>query len=150
MNSSAYILNGSFLSYSLIFFALTGVASDSKAILSLGYCKENENQSEIEIVYFAKRWTWFPMIFCCFQILHSIYKFNTIDTRITRNRERNLKRELRNANDLYIPAHNYATLKRMPLFNFPLIWNAVGAERNNPRQHLFIKHQRNALLLDLQ
>ncbi len=51
---------------------------------------------------------------------------------------------------VYTPAHNYATLKRMPLFNFPLVWNAVGVERNNPRQHLFINHQRNALLLDLQ
>ncbi len=27
----------------------------------------------------------------------------------------------------------YATLKRMPLFNFPLIWNAVGVEKNKPR-----------------
>ncbi len=32
---------------------------------------------------------------------------------------------------MYIPAHNYATLKRMPLFNFPLVWNGVGIEKNN-------------------
>jgi hypothetical protein len=66
------------------------------------------------------------------------------------NRERNPNRELRNADDLYIPAHNYATLKSMPLFNFPQVWNAVGIEKNNSRQNLFIKHQRNALLLNLQ
>jgi hypothetical protein len=39
------------------------------------------------------------------------------------NRDRNLNRLLRNANDLYIPAHNFATLKRFPLFTFPRLWN---------------------------
>jgi hypothetical protein len=54
------------------------------------------------------------------------------------NRERNPNREFRNADELYIPA----TLKRMPLFNFPLVWNAVQMEKNISRQNLFIKHQR--------
>ena len=39
------------------------------------------------------------------------------------NRERLPNRELRNADDLYIQPHNFATLKRMQLFNFPRIWN---------------------------
>ncbi len=45
------------------------------------------------------------------------------------NRERFPERTLRNADHLYmpaIPAHNNATLKRLPRFNFPSIWNSAG------------------------
>jgi hypothetical protein len=65
------------------------------------------------------------------------------------NRERLPARELRNADQLYIPAHNYATLKRMPLFNFPAIWNATGPEKNDPRKHRFIKQMKMTLLSNL-
>ncbi len=41
----------------------------------------------------------------------------------TTNRERNPNLALRNADNLYIHAHNYATLKRLSLFSFPKIWN---------------------------
>jgi hypothetical protein len=36
------------------------------------------------------------------------------------NRERNPERALRNADQLYVPPHHFATLKRLPLFNFRL------------------------------
>ncbi len=42
------------------------------------------------------------------------------------NRERFADRELRNADQLYVPPHRFPALKRMPLFNFPLVWNAEG------------------------
>jgi hypothetical protein len=34
-----------------------------------------------------------------------------------------MNRLLRNASDLFVPAHNFATLKRFPLFTFPRLWN---------------------------
>ncbi len=48
------------------------------------------------------------------------------------NRMRNLNIELRNADNLYIPAHHMATVKRFPLFNFPKIWNDAPDIKNNP------------------
>jgi hypothetical protein len=56
------------------------------------------------------------------------------------NRERNPDRILRNADQLYVPPHNYATLKRMPLYNFPYTWNQEGIEKFNPIQHRYLKH----------
>jgi hypothetical protein len=55
------------------------------------------------------------------------------------NRERNPDRILRNADQLYVPPHNYATLKRMPLYNFPYTWNQEGIEKFNPIQHRYLK-----------
>ncbi len=46
------------------------------------------------------------------------------------NRYRFPDSELRNADQLYILPHNYASLKRMTLFNFPAVWNAVGPEKS--------------------
>jgi hypothetical protein len=54
-------------------------------------------------------------------------------------RNRHLERELRNVDLLYIHPHRFATLKRLALLNFPSFWNLAGNEKNNPRQHLYIK-----------
>jgi hypothetical protein len=62
------------------------------------------------------------------------------------NRERFPERELRNADQLYILPHNYATLKRMPLFNFPAVWNAEGPDKLNPIQHRYLKNLKKMLL----
>jgi hypothetical protein len=68
----------------------------------------------------------------------------------TTNRERIPRipdRELRNADHLYVPQHNYATLKRMQLFNFPHVWNNLARpDKFNPSQHNFIKQMKRALL----
>ncbi len=58
----------------------------------------------------------------------------------TLNRERNPERVLCIADQLYVPPHNYATLKRMPLFNFPCTWNQEGVEKFNPIQHRYLKN----------
>jgi hypothetical protein len=51
---------------------------------------------------------------------HNLLPFSFRGIWIT-NRERIPERELRNADQLYVPQHNYATLKRMPLYSiFPL------------------------------
>jgi hypothetical protein len=57
----------------------------------------------------------------------------------TLNRKRNPDRIFRNADQLYVRPHNYATLKRMPLFNFPYTWNQ-GVEKFNPIQHRYLKN----------
>jgi hypothetical protein len=62
------------------------------------------------------------------------------------NRERFPDRELRNADQLYILPHKYATLKRMPLFNFPAIWNAEGPDKLNPVQHRYLKNLKRVLM----
>ncbi len=56
------------------------------------------------------------------------------------NRERFPDRELRNADQLYTLPHNYATLKRILLFNFPAIWNAEGLDKLNPIPHRYLKN----------
>jgi hypothetical protein len=66
------------------------------------------------------------------------------------NRERNPERVLRNADQLYIPAHNYATLKRLPKFNLPFIWNSAGNEKLNPVQFQFLKSVKILLLQNLR
>jgi hypothetical protein len=83
------------------------------------------------------------------KFMHSFYhnllpvSFN--DTWIT-NRVRFPERELRNAEQLFTPAHNYVTLKRLPLFKFPSIWNTAGPEKNNPVQHRFMRTLKRQLL----
>jgi hypothetical protein len=41
------------------------------------------------------------------------------------NRDVNPDRVLRNANNLRVPPHHFATIKRMPLFNFPHAWKIL-------------------------
>jgi hypothetical protein len=62
------------------------------------------------------------------------------------NRESMPNRELRNANDLYIPHHNFATLKRMPLFLFPKAWDDELDLKNILSQNLFLKRLKRSLL----
>jgi hypothetical protein len=65
------------------------------------------------------------------------------------NRIRNPERVLRNADLLYIPQHNYASLKRMPLFNFPRVWNTEDDTKLIPIQHRYLKLVKNNCLLNL-
>jgi hypothetical protein len=66
----------------------------------------------------------------------------------TPNRDRNPDRVLRNADHLYIPQHNYASLKRMPLFNFPRVWNSEDNAKLNPIQHHYLKYVKHNCLLN--
>ncbi len=63
------------------------------------------------------------------------------------NRARNPDIILRNADDLHIPDHNLASIKRLPLFSFPRIWN----EDNNinkliPSPNIYLRSVKSALL----
>jgi hypothetical protein len=79
---------------------------------------------------------------------HNMLPFSFRQMWVT-NRDRNPDRVLRNADHLYIQPHNYASLKRMPLFNFPRLWNLEGNEKHNPVQHRFLKVVKNNCLVNL-
>ena len=62
------------------------------------------------------------------------------------NRTRNPEIALRNADDLYVPAHHFATTKRFPLFTMPRVWNDANVLKLNPSQRIFLKSVKSALL----
>jgi hypothetical protein len=62
------------------------------------------------------------------------------------NRERNVVRELRNADDLYVLPHRIELFKRMPLISFANTWNSIDARKHNPSQKVFVKQLKNELL----
>jgi hypothetical protein len=53
--------------------------------------------------------------------------------------------ELRNADNLYIPAHHMASVKRFPLFNFPKLWNEAADIKINPSLPVFLKNVKSAM-----
>ncbi len=65
------------------------------------------------------------------------------------NRERLPERILRNADLLYIPQHNFATIKRMPMLSFPSVWNEKGSEKKNPNQYIYLRNVKRSLLQSL-
>jgi hypothetical protein len=62
------------------------------------------------------------------------------------NRNRNPDLVLRNVDNLYVPAHHFATTKRFPLFTFPKNWNEASVLKYNPSQRIFLKSVKSALL----
>ena len=62
------------------------------------------------------------------------------------NRNRNPNIELRNAFNLYVPAHHLATTKRFPIFTFPNVWNNAQDIKFNPSKRVFLKFVKSALL----
>jgi hypothetical protein len=66
------------------------------------------------------------------------------------NHMRNPERELRNANDLFVPAHHFATVKRFPLFTFPRTWNEEEIQRKwNPSISAYCNQLKASLLASL-
>jgi hypothetical protein len=65
------------------------------------------------------------------------------------NAERNPARELRNANDYFIPPHRIELVKRMPLFSFPAAWNSETDEKFIISQPVYLKSLRKRLLASL-
>jgi hypothetical protein len=62
------------------------------------------------------------------------------------NRTRNPEIALRNADDLYVPAHHFATTKRFPLFSMPGAWNEANDLKLNPSQRILLKSVKSAML----
>ncbi len=67
----------------------------------------------------------------------------------TTNIMRNPLRVLRNANELYVPAHHLATVRRFPIFSFPLEWNQEADRKLNPSLNVYCKMLKSALLASL-
>jgi hypothetical protein len=68
----------------------------------------------------------------------------------TYNVNRNPNRLLRNANDFYVPAHHFATVKRFPLFEFPRAWNDEEENRKLiPSSYIYSKQLKISLLASL-
>jgi hypothetical protein len=65
------------------------------------------------------------------------------------NRDRNMNRVLRNANNLFVPAHNFATLTRFPLFSFPRLWNDEEERKFTQSRNLYCKMLKSALLANI-
>ena len=65
------------------------------------------------------------------------------------NHERNPNRVLRNANDLDVPAHHLATVKRFPLFSYPMAWNEESIRKFNPSQNVYLKQLKAELLANM-
>ena len=62
------------------------------------------------------------------------------------NRERIPERILRNADDLYVPAHRVEFVKRLPIIALPIAWNSAPGNKTNPVQHLYLKELKSLLL----
>ncbi len=56
---------------------------------------------------------------------HGKLPFSLTETWVS-NRVRNPNLDLRNAENLYIPARHLASVKRFPIFAFPKIWNEAA------------------------
>ncbi len=82
--------------------------------------------------------------------MHSYSNLNlplSIHETWTLNRIQNPDHPLRNANDLRIPHHNFASLKRLPMFAFPRVWNEEDEVRKSiPSLHRYKKQLKCALL----
>ena len=61
------------------------------------------------------------------------------------NIERNPGRQLRNADDLFIPPHRVDFVKRLPLFSFPLTWNNAPGNKQNKTTCLHEKFKGDAV-----
>jgi hypothetical protein len=80
--------------------------------------------------------------------IHSRLPFSFNETWMF-NHRRNPERVLSNANNLYVLAHHYATVKRFPLYSFPLAWNEEENRKFNPSHNLYCKQLKESLLSNL-
>jgi hypothetical protein len=64
------------------------------------------------------------------------------------NRMRNPQVNLRNSDDLYIPPHNFKSIKRLQLFQLPRVWNEEEF-KNIPESRKFLVSVKNRLLSSL-
>jgi hypothetical protein len=62
------------------------------------------------------------------------------------NRNRNPALQLRNADDFYVPAHRFETVKRFPYFTFPKLWNEEPVSKHIQSKKIFCASLKSALL----
>jgi len=62
------------------------------------------------------------------------------------NQARNPQVILRNSVNLHVPNHHLESLKRLPLFTFPSIWNDDCIAKQNPNSKQYLRFLKNKLL----
>ena len=86
------------------------------------------------------------------KFMHSFHFGSTplsfVDTWVT-NRSRNPLANLRNSKDLYISAHNFTSILRLPLFAFPRVWNEETNHKENPNAKQYLKSLKNRIFENL-
>jgi hypothetical protein len=65
------------------------------------------------------------------------------------NRNRNSVLQLRNADDFFVPAHRFETVKRFPYFTFPKLWNDEPASKLILSNKNFCASLKSALLASI-
>jgi hypothetical protein len=65
------------------------------------------------------------------------------------NAMRNPRINLQNADDFYIPPHQYESLKRLPLFTLPKLWNEQDIRKYNQNRSQFLKSFKSETIADL-
>ncbi len=66
-----------------------------------------------------------------------------------KNIERNPRLNLRNAQDLYIKPINYISIKRLPLFTFPSLWNQENQSKAIPESVKYLRSLKIRLLNEI-
>jgi hypothetical protein len=66
-----------------------------------------------------------------------------------KNGERVQNRQLRNAEDFFIPPHQYESLRRLPLFSFPASWNSIDQIKLNNNEKAFLRILKGKFLQNL-
>ena len=86
------------------------------------------------------------------KFMHNFYN-NNIPLSFTEmwvtNRSRNPQINLRNAENLHVPAHSFDSIKRLPLFTFPTKWNEDCISKFNPNCKQYLKLLKVKLLENL-
>ena len=77
--------------------------------------------------------------------IHNKLPFSFNETWV-RNRDRNPRLNLRNAQELYIKPSNYTSIKRLPLFTFPSLWNQEDPSKSTPEQKQYLRSLKTRLI----
>jgi hypothetical protein len=87
--------------------------------------------------------------FCKVKFMHN-YMFGRLPSSFFEawqtNRERNVARELRNADDLYVLPHLIELFKRMQFISFATAWSSIDEREHNPKQKVFLNQMRSDIL----
>jgi hypothetical protein len=67
----------------------------------------------------------------------------------SKNIDRDPTYNLRNADNYYIPPAKFTTLKRLPLFTFPLLWNTELHSKEEMNSKTYLRSLKSRLLQDI-
>ena len=90
--------------------------------------------------------------YCKLKFMHS-FTFNYLPPSFhgmwSKNIDRDPAYNLRNADNYYIPPVKFTTLKRLPLFTFPLLWNSELHSKEEMNSRIYLRSLKSRLLQDI-